>query len=101
MLPAPEFNSLIAEIIIIVESAHAVVESFARHRIVPSLDVDGIVRFLDEAGDLLVKAIQLGGGIGPIFHARAANDNDAVQCVSPMLPACPVKRLVILTGVIR
>ena len=84
MLPAPEFNLLLAEITIMVESAQAAVESFARHRIVPSLDIDGIVMFLDQAGDLLANATQLSV---PPFHVRAtANDNDVVQCVLTASP---------------
>jgi hypothetical protein len=77
MLPAPEFKSLIAEITIIVGSAHAAVESFVRRGAVPSLDIDEVVKFLDEAGELLAKVVHQSGVVGPIFPAReAANDND-------------------------
>jgi hypothetical protein len=77
MLAALESKFLIAEITIIVESAHAAAESFVRHGIVPSLDIDAVVRFLNEAGDLLAKVTQLSAVVGPIFPAReVANDND-------------------------
>jgi hypothetical protein len=55
----------------------AAAESFVRHGIVPSPDIDEVVRYLDEAGELLAKMTQLSGGPGPILHTReAANDND-------------------------
>jgi hypothetical protein len=82
MSPAPEFKSLIAETIIIVESALAAAESFVRHGIIPSLDIDEIVKFLDEAAELLAKVTQLSGVVGPIFPAQeAANDNYIVRWV--------------------
>lgn len=80
MLPASDFKVLIAEADIMVTAAHAAAQSFARHGVVPSQDIDEIIKYLDEAGELLAELTQLSGGAGIIFHGRvAANDDNFIH----------------------
>lgn len=76
MLTAFEFKALLAEASISVEAAHLVARSFTRHRIVPSHDIDELIKLLDEASESLAKVTSAQAVEGRIFptleSARAA-----------------------------